>query len=221
MNHHGLLRIRELGARLCKSGLPPSIFYKLRNILVRLEEAVAGSQLVMALPTQANLPDLKMIEHFDIRSFKEYPRLEDWVRIVNGSVGEWDLERARYIFLGDKYFSPELCLMLFDDGIPVATASGRIRVLRGERIGELHMVAVKPAYRRKGLGSTISLAALHAIRSVHGGRILLKTDPWRIPAIKMYWKMGFRPLLNRWRFRHQKQLWDSIRRDVKDFGMMS
>lgn len=61
--------------------------------------------------------------------------------------------------------------------------------------GELGWVAASPKHPRKGLG-TATCAAVTA-RYIEAGyrRIYLKTDDWRLPAIKVYLKQGWVPLL--------------------------
>jgi len=76
--------------------------------------------------------------------------------------------------------------------------------------GELGWVAGDPAHAGKGLGYA-TCAAVTA-RYLRGGyqRVYLRTDDWRLPAIKTYLKLGYRPLLHtpdmeeRWRAVCQK-----------------
>jgi mycothiol synthase len=71
--------------------------------------------------------------------------------------------------------------------------------------GELGWVAADPAHRGKGLGFVVSAAATK--RFLDGGYadIYLRTDDFRLPAIKMYLKLGYVPFLHaedmeeRWR----------------------
>ena len=71
--------------------------------------------------------------------------------------------------------------------------------------GELGWVAVVPAHRGKGLGGCISVAATRRFIEEGFRDIYLRTHDYRLPAIKTYLKMGYRPLLftegmeERWR----------------------
>src|SRR5438309_1683549 len=68
----------------------------------------------------------------------------------------------------------------------------RIRECRSWR-GCLHMVAVAPTYRRRGLGRCISLAALVHMRERGCRRVVLDTDDFRLAAIPTYLGLGFAP----------------------------
>lgn len=61
--------------------------------------------------------------------------------------------------------------------------------------GELGWVAGSPEHKGKGLGMTVCAAV--TARFIRGGyrRIYLKTDDWRLPAIKIYLKLGYQPFL--------------------------
>jgi predicted dehydrogenase/GNAT superfamily N-acetyltransferase len=73
------------------------------------------------------------------------------------------------------------------------------------RGAELGWVAADPEHRGKGLGLVVCAAAVRRMLSAGYARIFLLTDDFRLPAIKTYLKLGFRPLLftermeERWR----------------------
>jgi mycothiol synthase len=47
----------------------------------------------------------------------------------------------------------------------------------------------------KGLGLQVSLAALHHMANSGKEASILETDDFRIPAIKTYLRLGYKPLL--------------------------
>ncbi len=61
--------------------------------------------------------------------------------------------------------------------------------------GEINWVASIDGHRGKGLGDAVTLAALQRLRELGYQSCWLETDDWRIPAIKTYFKYGFRKLL--------------------------
>jgi len=71
--------------------------------------------------------------------------------------------------------------------------------------GELGWVAGSAAHSGNGLGITVCLAVIRRYQQAGYHRIYLKTDDWRLPALKSYLKMGFEPFLftpdmpERWR----------------------
>jgi predicted dehydrogenase/RimJ/RimL family protein N-acetyltransferase len=60
--------------------------------------------------------------------------------------------------------------------------------------GQLGWVAGDPDYARKGLGLAVCSAVLDRFARAGYQRIYLLTDDWRLPAIKVYLKLGFEPV---------------------------
>ncbi len=71
--------------------------------------------------------------------------------------------------------------------------------------GELGWVAGDPAHKGKGLGQSVCAAVTRRFIEAGYQNIYLKTDDWRLPAIKTYLKLGWVPFLfsedmeGRWR----------------------
>jgi len=59
----------------------------------------------------------------------------------------------------------------------------------------LHMVGVAKKHTGKGLGFQVSLAALHQMAKEGSEFAVLQTDDFRLPAIKTYLKLGFKPVI--------------------------
>jgi mycothiol synthase len=82
-------------------------------------------------------------------------------------------------------------------GRPVATAMAvDCPTDRHPRGGELGWVAVDPAHRGRRLGQAVSAVATARLLAAGYRDVYLLTDDHRLPAIKTYLRMGFRPL--RW-----------------------
>ncbi|KOY18064.1 GNAT family N-acetyltransferase [Paenibacillus xylanivorans] len=150
------------------------------------------SKLVMKKETFADLPQLDIPEGYKLRSF--HP----------GDVTEWEhvirISFAREIAFGDKIgfqppFMPEKILFLCYEGLAVATAVAWEKEDGDINCGYLHMVGALPGHSGKGLGYTIALAALHRMREEGKQAALLETDDFRLPAISIYLRLGFVPLL--------------------------
>ncbi len=81
-----------------------------------------------------------------------------------------------------------------DCGEVIATASVQL----GEHTPDsatLHMVACHPEHRGKRLGELLTVEAMRYVY-VHGIRgMYLTTDDERLPAVKIYLRCGFRPVL--------------------------
>ena len=79
--------------------------------------------------------------------------------------------------------------------------------------GELGWVAAHPDHQGKALGMAACVATMRRYVSAGYTRIYLKTDDWRLAAIKTYLKLGFIPFLflpdmeGRWRDVCEKLTW--------------
>lgn len=71
--------------------------------------------------------------------------------------------------------------------------------------GELGWVAADPDHRGRRLGRTVCAAVIRRFLDAGCERVYLKTDDWRLPAIRTYLDLGFEPFLyqddmeGRWR----------------------
>jgi mycothiol synthase len=61
--------------------------------------------------------------------------------------------------------------------------------------GELGWVAGHPDHKGKGLGWSVCAAVTARFLSAGYKNIFLRTDDWRLPAIKIYLKLGYQPFL--------------------------
>jgi len=77
-----------------------------------------------------------------------------------------------------------------------ATASLRRDPAHADDIGILHWVARHPHHAATGLGLQVSLAVLHVAAEMGLVSASLLTDDARLPAIRIYWRLGFRPFLS-------------------------
>jgi mycothiol synthase len=79
--------------------------------------------------------------------------------------------------------------------------------------GELGWVAGDPAYRGRGLGMAVCAAATRRFLANGYRRIYLRTDDFRLAALKTYLKLGYEPFLfapdmtERWRTVCQELAW--------------
>lgn len=132
---------------------------------------------------------------FALRKFREGDE-EGYVALMK-SAGfyQWDarhVERVKNSAInGGIYFVEESTT-----GHIVATAmTNLMRTASGEEKGELGWVAVHPDFRGKHLAEIVSLAAMQGFREAGYKWICLRTDDFRIPAIKTYLKMGWKPII--------------------------
>lgn len=147
-------------------------------------------QLIMRNSTMEQLPPLYLPHGVSLHNH------------VEGSEKNWEelIERAfEQHFSFDDFirnkdiYKPENVLYLSKDGRDIATTTVTENA-NFPREGWLRMVATDPKARGIGAGRLIVLAALHALAASGYKTTVLSTDDWRIPAITLYYSLGFRPV---------------------------
>lgn len=151
----------------------------------------------------------KAPEHFVLRNFRQGDE-QVWADIVNVSdMGAFDAAGVKDYLTGRDEFDPNGHFFACDatTGEAVGTASAWRTLAFGVKRPRLHMVAVKPQARRKGLARTLCLAVLHHFADLGESEVLVATRDYRRQAMAMYLSLGFLPLryiegedhIKRWR----------------------
>jgi mycothiol synthase len=148
------------------------------------------------------LPLLEIPHGFELRTFRVGDEAR-WAQLMTGAIGDWDEESTARQFLGDPGVNPSGIFFFVGGDSYVATATDKL--LPAPEVGYLHMVAVAPPHRGRGLGRCISLAALLHMKERGCRQAILDTDDFRLPAIRIYLGLGFNPAIleadhaERWR----------------------
>jgi len=145
-------------------------------------------QLIMHKKALDVLPDLVIPEGFLLRDFKIGDE-NAWDAIVGDMCGEGFVKAIK----NHRFFAPERVKMICRDEKPVATATAWNDENGDESLGMVHMVATDPDFRGRGLGYAVTNAVLHHMKKEGKSAAYLTTDDFRIPAIKIYLKLGFEP----------------------------
>ena len=118
----------------------------------------------------------------------------EWIAVLNatGQLGAWDRARAERCINDPRPVVPEGTYLVMHRGHAVATAC-TVLPTPAERRAELGWVAVDPAHQGRGLGLQVCAAVLWYARRHGWTAAILNTDDWRLPAIRIYLKLGFEP----------------------------
>jgi GNAT superfamily N-acetyltransferase len=158
----------------------------------------AGYSLMMVRPHMDDIPSIPFPEGYGIRAMRL------------GEGGLWtDIERdaETYFPIADDLFEREFgrdleatqwrCFFVVNArGAAVGTISAWYnRSRKGQDHGQIHWVAVRPAYQGKGLGKAALSYTLREMSQWHE-RCFLGTQSKRLPAIKLYLDFGFVPDLD-------------------------
>jgi mycothiol synthase len=151
----------------------------------------ALSKLVMKKERLTDLPVFHCPSGYRIRHFEPDDE-RNWEELIRHSFTR-EVKFAHKISDYVPLYSDRLLFICRGDQ-PVATATAWESGNEDNKNWYLHMVGVLPEYSGKGLGYAVSLAVLHKIRDAGGMAACLETDDFRLPAIRIYLKLGFQPV---------------------------
>lgn len=129
-----------------------------------------------------------------------------WAAVLNSArdLGEWNEERALHSFEGQGRVWREAVHLVWLGDEAVGTTCVQLHDDTPDE-PELGWVAVLPAHQGKGLGAAVCAEVLGFLKANGHDRCYLGTDDHRLPAIKSYLNLGFRPYMehesypDRWR----------------------
>jgi len=151
-------------------------------------------QIIMRRAHLNGLPDAAVPRPYVVRTFRPgdetpwqtlytaaFPKVPDQVR---NKVAD---------LMASPIWRPDRASFACHDGSPVAVALAWQPPCDAPGAGWVHWVATHPDHRRKGLARAVITRCLAWMRR-HGCRTaLLATDTHRLPAIRLYLALGFRP----------------------------
>ncbi len=163
-------------------------------------------QLLMRRGDLADLPPQSVCEGVVVRPAVPADRDGIAACLATAFAEPWDAMRVDATLLSAR---DVLVTQVAEMGGRIA-ATASIQVLAESRgdVAILHWVASDPAVAGRGLGGRCSLAALHAAAGHGLVAAELLTDDQRGSAIRLYWRLGFRPFLNH---RSHPSRWRAVR----------
>ena len=142
-----------------------------------------------------NVPDARVPEGYVLRNYRPGDE-EGLARIyAAGGLSCDTRESVRERIIEREYFRPKRLFLVEREGVIVGTA------IAWEEAGDppagyLHMVAVSPEARGQGLGTLLTVAAIRQNRREGFTVQRLHTDDFRLPAIRLYLDLGYRPVIS-------------------------
>jgi mycothiol synthase len=162
------------------------------------------SQLRMEKNDLDSLPDVDVPVGYTLRTFQDGDEAGLGRVYFASALGTETVGQVRSRLHDHPCFAPERVFVALHNDAIVGTASAWQSVLEPD-VGYLHMLGVLPQHRGVGLGAALTVAALHFSRDEGFNAQRLRTDDWRVPAIKLYLALGYDPLVadcthpRRWR----------------------
>ena len=149
-------------------------------------------QLFMRRKNLNDLPELLLSDGFTLRHFADGDE-DAWEHIIKTTLFPMKFNEG---ISNVSFFSPERVWFICHDGTPVSTATAWLYDKNPETTGYVHMVGTLPEWKGRGLGRLISLAVLHQMKREGKQDAVLHTDDFRLPAIHIYFSLGFEPEMN-------------------------
>ncbi|MFO7698665.1 MAG: GNAT family N-acetyltransferase, partial [Anaerolineae bacterium] len=173
----------------------------------------SGDVLYMVRPTLEDIPEVDFPEGYGIRAMQPnegglwediWRDTEPYFTIANGL-----FERA---FGSNPVAMAWRCYLVTGPrGVAVGTLSAwSDSDYLGEPWGQVHWVAIRPAYQRKGLARAALAYTLRQLAQWHT-HAYLGTQSLRLPAIRLYLDMGFLPDL---RHPGARQAWAELAKQI-------
>jgi mycothiol synthase len=133
---------------------------------------------------------------YGLRTFR--PGDEDaWLALLqSGEFSPWDRARLDQMLASEHVRVPhDGILFATQDDRPVGAASTHLHPGDHGIEPELGWVVVDPRHRGLGLGRLVCDAVLEYVARLGYDHAYLKTDDFRLPAIRTYLRLGFEPVL--------------------------
>ncbi len=152
---------------------------------------------------RTEIPEIELPEGFELRSVAE-SEIKEWGEVLHPACG-FSVKDSEYMKIYGPRVLPGGMMGVFEksSGRLVATASAQYDEVGVE--GGLGWVMALPEMRGKKLGAAVSVAAMKFSRDYGHDKMCLCTDDERVPALRMYLNLGWRPYLfdadmpDRWR----------------------
>ena len=163
----------------------------------------------------AGLPDLVVPSPYVVRT-ADRADADALAALLTRAFGvEWTAEKA----IGELIGHPEVrSVTLIEQGSALAATASAKDLVDQPETGYVHWVGTDPDYAGNKLGYWASLAVLHQFATSGKRDAVLHTDDFRVPAVKTYLRLGFRPEIidadqvGRW-----ERLRDDVGLDIGEF----
>ena len=151
------------------------------------------THLFMVRPQLRDIPPPALPEGFLLRTWRPGDEAQ-WLEVIEaGYGGGWDAGTFDRCIRSDPAFRPEALFVVEQGGRLVGVAGAFQKLIHGDRTGYLHMMAVLPEFRRRGLGTALLRKCLIYFREQGWRDAALDTEGSRAEAIRLYLAHGFEP----------------------------
>ena len=172
---------------------------KVKQVKAAMRQVIYGkrsNQLELILPPiNMKVKEIKVPDGFLLRNYIEQD-VDDVLSILSLSqLNNWNKEKINKNING---FVQNGFFVVIDKSNQkvVASMAARVRPARKHcKSGDIGWLCTDPKYRGKGLGYIAAAASVNCLLSNGYNDIFVNTDDDRLPAIKIFLKLGFKPLM--------------------------
>lgn len=162
-----------------------------------------------------DFPEFALPKHFSMRWYQ--PGDENiWrqVQSVADKLNEITPELFSKQFGNDMSLISQRQIYLLDSqGRAIGTATAWFNDnFEGSRVGRIHWLAILPEHQGNGLGKPLMTGLCRRLKNLGHARTYLSTASMRIPAINLYLKFGFAPLI---RNEAEAAIWSELQPRLK------
>lgn len=149
----------------------------------------------------------------DIKGYSEGMERR-YINLLNsvGSLGLWNKSRFQRDILSSVEDIKNDIFAVYENGSAVGFAVLHKKSL-SNGLREIGYIAVRPENRGKRLGYKLIMSVLAEMKRSGICQAYLRTDSFRIPAIKTYLKCGFHPYI---KSENEKKRWQSVIKAIND-----
>ena len=111
-----------------------------------------------------------------------------------------------------RVLSERQCFLCDRNSNAIGTASAWFSNQNGPSLGRIHWVAIIPQYQGKGLAKPLLAVVCNRLNSLGHKKTYLTTQTCRLPAINLYAKFGFVPVIES---DADRQIWKELVKHIK------
>ena len=193
--------------------------YCLSNQILLMDnnfENIIKKQLSMAMCRENlnNVPQFPLLSKISIRPFQAGDD-KTWlnIQIAADRYSTFAPHSFYEIFGKDVSLLKKRVRFLTDsENNPIGTAAAWFWDLEGQHYGLIHWVAIIPEWRGRGVAKPLMSTICNLLKELGHDKAILYTHSMRYPAIKLYYRFGFVPLI---RNKKEQIAWDVILEKIK------
>ena len=157
-----------------------------------------------------NIPEFVPPSNYSVRWFQAGDE-ESWRKIQTAAEKFHEINADTFLRVFGRnatWLSQRVCFVLDPDGRPIGTGAAWFDDnFDGRKWGRVHWMAVMPEHQGRGLGKVLMSRVCHRLRELKHTNAYLITSSARLPAITLYGRFQFDPLI---RTEHDRCVWEII-----------